>query len=116
MSIRDQFKAAAAAYAKVEKVTVPELGDVWVRAMSGAAFDEYEQACALTEKKAGDLRARNANRHLIIRYSVVDENGNSPFSPADDDFLKSLPVAVANPIVQKATELAGLGGADAGND
>lgn len=111
MSIREAFRAAAAAAAKVEKVDVPGVDAVYVRAMSGAEFDEYEAACVA----AGDKKASKANRHLLLRLTVCDADGKATFGPADEEFLKSLPAAVVNPLAKKAMELAGLGGDDPGN-
>lgn len=115
MSLRDAFRQAAQAAPRLETVEVPGIGEVFVRPLTGAAYDQYEQACALTERKDGDRRARLANRHLLIRLSVVDADGKPVFAEADDEFLKNLPVAATGPIVQKAAELAGLGGDDPGN-
>lgn len=115
MSLRDAFRGLAAAAPKLEPVAVPGVGEVFVGALTGAEYDEYEQACALTERKDGDRRARQANRHLLVRFSVKDADGKRVFAPADDEFLRNLPVAVTNPIVTKAAELAGLSGDDPGN-
>lgn len=111
MSIREAFKAAVSLGGKVEKVELPGLPPVFVRAMTGAEFDEYEAACVA----AGDKKASKANRHMLLRIAVCDADGKPAFGPTDEDFLKSLPAAVVNPLAKKAMELAGLGGDDPGN-
>lgn len=93
---------------KVERIEVPEIGEVLVRELTQW---EYEQWVTEWYKRDGGPPEVDYRRYAIslIRRSVVDEQGNLVFSQEDDDFLAGLPARVTRPIVQCAERLNGLG-------
>lgn len=92
---------------RVERVAVPELGDVWVREMTQYEYAEWVSEWA--RRDGIDLQIDH-RRYItsLLRRTIVDEAGNLVFGPDDDDFLASLPARITRPIVQCAEELNGV--------
>jgi len=68
---------------KLEKVDVPEWGgSVYVRVMSGAERDAFEEECHEPTRKGMKLRAANIRARLAVRV-VCDEGGKRVFADSD---------------------------------
>jgi hypothetical protein len=99
-------------------ITVPGLGDVWVRGMSGKERDKHEESMRIKfGRKAGqsDLRNFRAKRATQL---IVDEEGHRILNDGDADLLGNLTDAVLDQILGEVAELSGQGeeaNADLGN-
>jgi len=103
MSLRD--KILSAQDAEMKKVHVPEWGcDVWIRAMSGADRDKWEQS--LTNNK-GETDITNARAKLVV-FTVVDEKGDRIFSDEDILLVGQKSAKVLTRLSNVATKLNGL--------
>lgn len=70
-----------------EEVQVPEWGgSVYVRVMSGAERDAYEQSYLEKKGDSYEVNRRNLRAKLAVQ-TVVNENGERLFSDADVDAL-----------------------------
>jgi len=97
---------------KREQVAVPEWGgDVWVRTMTGAERDDYEQEYLEAKKVAGD-RIPNLRARLLAR-TLCDADGKSLLTTADVDALGAQPADVLARLFNVASRLNGLSKADA---
>jgi hypothetical protein len=106
-SIRDRFRAAAAAPRPTRKLAVPELGEVHVVGLTGAEWDEYEAGCVTIE--GGKTRTK-ADRARLVRLGVVSEGGVKVFRDEDEEYLATLPNRVLGPIAAAVADLSGATG------
>jgi hypothetical protein len=99
---------------KIQKVTVPEWGgDVYVRSLSGAERDQFEEGNLIREKdrKRGfvslDIRIQDAKTRLVA-LSVCDEAGTRLFSDADVEALSKKNSAAIARLSGVASALSGI--------
>lgn len=96
-----------------ERVQVPGLADpVWVRGLTGAERDAYEQECIETRGKARVVNMRNARARLVVR-AACDEAGARLFADGDADALGGVPAAALDALYAVASRLSGLSARDA---
>ncbi len=86
----------------VEPLTVPQFGEVYVRGLSAPEYDQYEHASVKGDKFIPDTPT-------LIRYGMVDADGNHVFSDADLPALADLPSEVARPLRAQILKLSGIG-------
>jgi len=93
---------------KTERVPVPEWGgDIYVRGMSGAERDAFEQSLMVGDKFTPDnVRARLAAR------CICDEKGERLFSDADIVVLGAKNAAALDRVYDVAQRLSGIGKKD----
>ena len=106
--LRERFKAKAGSR-KTETLEVPDMGPVTVQGLSGAEYDEYESACVTT---SGKSLTHKANRALLLRLGVVDEEGKKVFREEDMEDLKKLPAAIVQPLATAIIRLSGVSGSE----
>lgn len=105
--IKKRFQSRAGKARRIKKVedAPADLGDVYVRSLSAAEYDRYEDACVVEEE---GKRVGRGNRALLLRMTVCDASGQLVFSPSDDDYLSTLTPDVTVPIAAAALEVSGL--------
>jgi len=112
MNLLDRTQLLKPRQLKREKVPLPEWGgDVWVRTMTGAERDDYEQEYLDAKKKAGD-RVPNLRARLLVR-TVCDEQGKPLLSQNDVDELGQQSADVLSKLFTVASRLNGLSKSDA---
>ena len=88
-----------------ELVEVPEWGGaVWVRGMSGAERDSFEDSIIAGEKGSRVVNISNFRAKLAVR-SIVDEQGRRLFTDDDADLLGAKSAAGLQRIVEVAKRL-----------
>ncbi len=104
METRALFEQAAAKPRRIESVTVPGFGTVYVKGLTGAEYDDYEAACIVEV----DGQPKNkVNRAMLLRLCVVTPNGTKVFKDEHMEMLGGLDSWMTNPIAAKAMELCG---------
>lgn len=103
--MRAMFQAVADKPRRIEPLDVPGLGRVYVKGLTAAEYDEFEDGCVTTLAN-GEMR-RKANRPLLLRHCVVTEGGTKIFKDEHIEMLAGLDSAVTNPIAAKAFGLCG---------
>lgn len=95
----------------IEKLTVPQFGEVHVRGLTAPEYDTLEM------KSVKQIEGKDAfvlNTAFAIRYGMVNADGSHVFTDADLPALANLPNAVARPLRVKILNLSGVG-IDQGN-
>jgi hypothetical protein len=96
----------------VKTVAVPEWGgDVFVRSMTGAERDQYEQALMAARTPDGKVNIANVRARLMA-FCAVDENGKRLFEDADIEALGAKSAAALDRVFAAASELNGIGAKD----
>jgi len=90
-----------------ERVTVPELGEVWVRTLTAGERDEYEQECFHARAASTNDHVPNARARLLVR-TLCDARGQALLTPADVDALGAQPIHVIQPLYNVAARLNAL--------
>jgi hypothetical protein len=104
MSILTRDQILAKDDLKRKKVHVPQWGgDVYVRIMTAAERDSFEQKYFLSEKP--DLVGIRAQ---LAATCIVDEQGNNLFTDADLDQLKKKSAAAVEVVFKAAESLNAL--------
>lgn len=103
--LREKFKAKAESPIRTDIVKdVPGIGDVKVRGLTGAEYDEYESSCVTT---VGKTTKHKANRPLLLRMGVLNGEDKNLFRDDDMDLLKSLGADVTVPLATAIMRLSG---------
>ena len=91
-----------------ELVVIPELGgDVYVRGMSGAERDQFEEGLRVrTGRRAGQTDLRNFRARFAVRV-IVDEQGQRLLEDGDIGVLGRLPASTLDRIIATCTRLSG---------
>ena len=110
--VRSLFETAAEKPRRIEKITVPGFGDVHVRGLTAAEYDEFEAGCVVGD---GDAKTSRANRPLLLRHCVVTAEGTKVFRDDQIEMLAGLDSWITSPIAAKAMEMCGLGAKAAGD-
>jgi len=96
----------------VKTVAVPEWGgDVFVRSMTGAERDQYEQALMMSRTPDGKVNIANV-RGRLVAFCSVDENGKRLFEDADIDALGAKSAIALDRVFAAASALNGIGEKD----
>jgi len=90
-----------------EKVTVPELGDIWVHGLTCGEKDDYENNVVQFNRGSRELRLNNA-RAVLMQLTVRNQHGNRLFAEKDIGRLRNLPAGIADPILDVARKLSGM--------
>lgn len=91
-----------------ELVTVPEWGgEVYVRALTGAERDAFEQSIVEQKGKSTKMNLQNM-RAKLVALTVVDEEGKRVFSDADAKLLGQKSALALNRVFEVAQKLSGL--------
>ena len=83
---------------KIEDVTVPDFGKVFVKTMTCFERDEYEILVLAADGKAG-ARAR------MVICTVCDAQGKNTFDDGDLEKVKNIGSHIIQPLWNKAVEL-----------
>lgn len=105
--LRERLRAAGGKEkVRREKVTIPDVGDVWVRAMSLDEMDEYQrpaaEAAALARKAGKTPLPPRGMRARLVRYTVCNDDLSLCFTDDDLSWLGPLDGSVAEPLVDAA--------------
>ena len=93
-------------------VDVPEWGgQVFVRSMTGAERDQYEQAMIASRGPDGKINIANVRARLVA-FCAVDENGKRLFADADLEALGAKSAAALDRVFAAASALNGIGQQD----
>lgn len=103
--VRAMFDAARAKPRRIEFVDVPDMGRVYVKGLTAAEYDQFEDGCVVTGAD-GEMR-RRANRPLLLRHCIVTESGTKVFKDEHIEQLAEMDSAITNPIAMKAMSLCG---------
>lgn len=90
-----------------EKVTVPELGDIWVHGLTCGEKDDYENNVVQFNRGSRELRLNNA-RAVLMQLTVRNQHGNRLFAEKDIGKLRNLPAGIVDPILDVARKLSGM--------
>jgi hypothetical protein len=101
--LRDRFKAKVGVR-QTETIEVADFGTVTVQGLSGAEYDEYESSCV---QQNGKSITHKANRALLLKLGVVDEEGKRVFRDEDMEDLKKLPAGIVQPLATAIIKLSG---------
>ena len=100
MASKQEILAAAR---RVEKVEIPELGmPVFVRAMTGAEADTYQDAL----EKATNANSTVGLGRLLVSLTLCDETGKRLFATAAE--IGEMDAAAISRIVAAAVRMSGL--------
>ena len=86
---------------KVEKVSIPSLGDVYVKEMKVSDQTAYAKAMKV-DGVEDNLTA------LLFIYSVCDAEGNLLFTEDDIEAINGLPVSITGTVSDKIMSINGL--------
>lgn len=90
-------------------ITVPGLGDIWVRGMSGRERDKFEEGLRIkTGKRAGQSDLKNFRARRAVQL-IVNEDGTRALNDGDADLLGNLPDGQLDQILYEVNELSGVG-------
>ena len=90
-----------------EKVTVPELGDIWVHGLTCGEKDDYENNVVQFNRGSRELRLNNA-RAVLMQLTVRNQHGSRLFAEKDIGKLRNLPAGIVDPILDVARKLSGM--------
>jgi len=95
-----------------EKVSVPQWGgDVFVRTLTGAERDAFEQSCVSNKGKSKDINLVNIRARLCV-LCICEENGMRLFNAKDVEALGKKSAAALDLLFSVAQRLNGLGNED----
>ncbi len=86
---------------KVEKMEIPELGEVYIKVMTASEREGLERQM---QKEVEN----NGVRASIFIYSVCDENGVLEFNDDDLEMVKSFPVSIVSKVFDFSNKLNGI--------
>ncbi len=86
---------------KVEKMEIPELGEVFIKVMTAAEREGLERQM---QKEVEN----NGIRATIFIYSVCDENGVLEFSDEDLEMVKAFPSSIVSKVYDFSSDLNAL--------
>ena len=90
-----------------EKITVPNLGDIWVYGLTSGEKDDYENR--IMQFNAGDHQFRMANaRAVLLRMTVHNQHGKKLFAEKDIGKLCQVPAVIADQILTVSRRLSGM--------
>jgi hypothetical protein len=92
----------------VEKIVVPQWGEVLIRGLSSSEYDRYERASY--REVPGKGVEFHSNTAVLVRYGVVNDAGQHVFS--DDDLpalADKLTAEIARPLRAGIFKLCGVG-------
>lgn len=108
MALLTRDAILAASDLKREEVQVPEWGgSVFVRELTADERDELELSCYKERKKTG-RPVCNHYRATVVSLSVVDDQGNRIFAPADVPALAKKSASVIDRLVTAAGKLSAI--------
>lgn len=100
---------------KVPTPEWPNLGDIYVRSMTGRSRDSYEGAIYLASEKAKETgngtRLDNLRANLVVA-TACDKDGNLLFDASDAEWLGNKSAAVLDRIADASKDLAGISAED----
>lgn len=90
-----------------EKMTVPELGDIWIYGMTCGEKDDYENNVVHFNRGDRQVRLSNA-RAVMMQRTVYNQHGSRLFAEEDIGKLAMVPAKIADPILNVAKRLSGM--------
>lgn len=90
-----------------ERMTVPDLGDIWVHGLTTGQKDEYEDKVVHFDRGSKETKLTNA-RAILLQMTVHDQHGNKLFAEKDIGKLAMVPARIADPILVIARRLSGM--------
>jgi hypothetical protein len=94
-----------------EKITVPDIGDIWVYGLTEGEKEAWENTVVNVAHGSRQMRLANASAGLLL-LTVRNQHGNRLFSEKDMGRLQNLPCTVAEPILKVARRLSALSTGD----
>lgn len=95
-----------------ESVDVPEWGGpIWVRTMTGAQRDQFEQKCQASERAGGKLDLRGI-RALLVVLTASDQGGKLLFTAGDIPALQEKSARALDRVFTASSKLNGIGAQD----
>lgn len=91
-----------------EAITVPQLGEVKLRALTAAEWDLHEAASV--RREPGKEAEYISDSATLIRYAVVDDAGANVFTDEHLPSLALFPAEVSRPLTKAIFKLCGIGG------
>ena len=91
-----------------ELVSVPEWGgEIYVRALTGAERDAFEQTIVERKGKSTKMNLKNM-RAKLVALTTVDEEGKRIFSDSDAELLGKKSAAALTRVFEVAQRLSGI--------
>lgn len=104
---REEIFALGKRPAKVETVTVPDVGDFCLRVMTGTEKDSYSQATISIDGDKARPNFAAMSAALLVRTLSTAE-GERLFTDADTAAIGKLPSPIVEPLVKAAKRLNGM--------
>lgn len=101
-TLRDQLLALATQQTHREAVKIPNMGEVYIRVMTGAEAMAYSMEGGTMDGQPGLLSAS------LLVYTVCDSDGQPLFTKEDIPTLANLPFPVYQTLVKTAQRLNAL--------
>jgi len=92
----------------VEEMDVPTIGRVKVHGLGLGEKEDWEKNSFKVNVEKSDLTISNADAQLLI-LTVHDQHGRPMFAEADMGRLRVLPAVYAEPVIETARRLSGIG-------
>ena len=92
----------------VEEMDVPTIGRVKVHGLGLGEKEDWEKNSFKVNVEKNDLTISNADAQLLI-LTVHDQHGRPMFAEADMGRLRVLPAVYAEPVIETARRLSGIG-------
>lgn len=90
-----------------EKITVPDIGDVWIHGLTAGQKDDYENSVFRLSGRSRRFHLANARAQLLM-LTVYDQHGKRLFSEKDIGRICEIPAAVVDPILDVARRLSAM--------
>jgi hypothetical protein len=90
-----------------EKITVPDLGDIYVWGLTSGEKDSYEDQVMKFNARNRQLSMVRA-RALLLRMTARNQHGTHLFGDEDMGRLQMIPAAIVDPILTVARRLSGM--------
>lgn len=97
------FKAAV----PKERVTVPEIGDIWIYGLTAGQKDDYENNVVQLAGRSRQVKLSNA-RAVLMQLCCHDQHGKRVFAEKDIGRLCQVPAMIVDPILDVARKLSGM--------
>jgi len=91
-----------------EKMTVPDLGDIYVHGLTSGEKDGYENSVVSVTAGSRQVKLTNA-RAVLMQLCIYNQHGCRMFAENEIGKLIGVPAVVADPILDVAKRLSGMG-------
>lgn len=110
MFTKDDLRGAKNPVSRIDLEINGKRDCLYVRGMTGAERDSWENE-QFEARKSGDKKTLRKYRASLYVRMACDEKGALLCTPEDSEWVKDLPCAVLEPVVEEGQRLSGMTGA-----